>query len=186
VGEALSEWLRDVASAHGDDETAREAAIAAFKAEPSMEMYRAAREVAGDDWSRIREKLLDHLQRRSPGRETAREYAEIFLAEDMLDEAVAIAKESGHYTVVEPVVEAVWDDRPEWTVEVCKDQAEPIIEDGQSDRYRHAVQWLRYAGKAAQAADDLDAWRDYVETLRDDHYQKYKLRPMLDDLLDEF
>jgi len=183
---ALAEWLRDVASAHGDDETAREAAVAAFKAEPSLETYRAAREVTDDDWSRIREELLDHLQRRSPGRETAREYAEIFLAEDMLDEAVAIAKESGHYTVVEPVVEAVWDDRPEWTIAACKDQAEPIIEDGQSDRYRHAVQWLRYAGKAARAADDLDAWREYVETLRDDHYQKYKLRPMLDDLLDEF
>ena len=58
---ALAEWLRDVASAHGDDETASEAAVAAFKAEPSLEMYRAAREVAGDDWSRIREELLDHL-----------------------------------------------------------------------------------------------------------------------------
>ena len=182
----LAEWLRDVASAHGDDETAREAAIAAFKADPSVATYRATREVAGDDWSAIRDELLEHLQRRSPGRETAREYAEIFLAEDMIDEAIAIAEESGHYTVVEPVVEAVWDDRPEWTIAACKDQAEPIIEDGQSDRYRHAVQWLRYAGKAARAAGDLDAWRDYVETLRDDHYRKYKLRPMLDDLLDEF
>jgi uncharacterized Zn finger protein len=182
---ALAEWLRDVATAHGDDETASEAAIATFKAEPSMEMYRAAREVAGDDWPRIREELLDHLQRRSPGRETAREYAEIFLAEDMINEAVAIAEESGHYTVVEPIVEAVWKNRPEWTIEVCKDQAEPIIEQGESDRYRHAVQWLRYAGKAAQAAGDLDAWRDYVEALRDEHYRKYKLRPMLDDLLDE-
>jgi uncharacterized Zn finger protein len=183
---ALAEWLRDVASAHGDDETASEAAVAAFKAEPSLETYRAAREVASDDWPQIREELLDHLQRRSPGRETAREYAEIFLTEDMLDEAVAIAEESGHYTVVEPVVEAVWEDRPEWTIEVCKDQAEPIIEQGESDRYRHAVQWLRYAGKAAQATGELDAWRDYVETLRDDHYRKYKLRPMLEDLLDEF
>jgi uncharacterized Zn finger protein len=182
---ALAEWLRDVASAHGDDETAREAAIAAFKAEPSMATYRAAREVAGDDWPRIRDELLEHLQRRSPGRETAREYAEIFLSEDLTDEAVAIAEESGHYIVVEPVVEAVWDDRPEWTITACKEQAEPIIEEGQSDRYRHAVQWLRYAGKAARAADDLDAWRKYVETLRDDHYRKYKLRPMLDDLLDE-
>jgi uncharacterized Zn finger protein len=183
---ALAKWLRDVASAHGDDETAREAAIAAFKADPSVATYRAAREVADDDWPTIRDELLEHLQRRSPGRETAREYAEIFLAEDMIDEAIAIAEESGHYTVVEPVVDAVWDDRPEWTIAACKDQAEPIIEDGQSDRYRHAVQWLRYAGKAARAAGDLDSWREYVETLRDDHYRKYKLRPMLDDLLDDF
>lgn len=46
--------------------------------------------------------------------------------------------------------------------------------------------WLRYAGKATRAADDLDAWRECVEMLREDHYRKYKLRPMLDDLLDEF
>ncbi|MFC6720231.1 SWIM zinc finger domain-containing protein [Natrialbaceae archaeon GCM10025896] len=183
---ALAEWLRGVASAHGDDETAREAAIAAFKAEPSMATYRAAREVADDDWPTVRDELLEHLQRRSPGRETAREFAEIFLAEEMIDEAIAIAEESGHYTVVEPVVEAVWDDRPEWTIAACKDQAEPIIEDGQSDRYRHAVQWLRYAGKAARAAGGLNAWREYVETIRDDHYRKYKLRPMLEELLDEF
>jgi len=183
---ALAEWLRDVASAHGDDETAREAAVAAFKADPTIETYRVAREVAGDDWSRIREELLGHLQRRSPGRETAREYAEIFLAEHLINEAIAIAEESGHYIVVEPVVEAVCDDRPEWTIEVCKDQAEPIIEQGKSDRYRHAVQWLRYAGKAAQAAGELDAWRNYIETLRDEHYRKYKLRPMLEALLDEF
>lgn len=75
----------------------------------------------------------------------------------------SIAEESGHYTVVEP-----------------------IIEEGQSDRYRHAVQWLRYAGKAARAAGELDAWRGYVETLRDEHYRKYTLRPMLEGLLDEF
>ncbi len=77
-------------------------------------------------------------------------------------------------------------DRLERTTEVCVDQAEPIIEQGESERYRHAVQWPRYAGKAAQAAGALDAWRDYVGTLRDEQYRKYKLRPMLEELLDEF
>ena len=37
-----------------------------------------------------------------------------------------------------------------------------------------------------RTADELDEWRKYVETIQDDHYQKYKLRPMLDDLLEEF
>ena len=183
---ALAEWLRDVANAHNDDETAREAAVTAFKIDPSVATYRATREVAGDDWPTIRDELLDHLQQRNPGRETAREYAEIFLAEDMVDEAIAIAEEAGDYTVVEPVVEAVWDERPEWAIASCKDQAEPIIEEGHSDRYRDAVQWLRYAGQAAQVTGELESWRDYVETLRDDHYRKYKLRPMLEELLDEF
>ena len=38
----------------------------------------------------------------------------------------------------------------------------------------------------APLTNALDEWREYVETMRDDHYRKYKLRPMLDDLLEEF
>jgi hypothetical protein len=37
-----------------------------------------------------------------------------------------------------------------------------------------------------QGADDLGAYRECVETLRDDHHRTYKIRPMLDELLDEF
>jgi uncharacterized Zn finger protein len=48
------------------------------------------------------------------------------------------------------------------------------------------VEWLETAGKAAGATGELDEWRAYVQGLRDDHYQKYKLRPMLDELLEEF
>jgi len=42
------------------------------------------------------------------------------------------------------------------------------------------VDWLEYAGKAAQASGNLEEWCAYVEDLRDEHYQKYKLRPMLE------
>ncbi|ERG92940.1 MAG: hypothetical protein J07HQW1_02991 [Haloquadratum walsbyi J07HQW1] len=64
--------------------------------------------------------------------------------------------------------------------------AEPIVEQGKHDSYETAVRWLGRAGEAAQAAGELEEWREYVETMRDEHYQKYKLRPMLDDLLEEF
>ena len=70
-------------------------------------------------------------------------------------------------------------------ISTCKAQAEPIIEQGKHDSYRTAVRWLRQAGEAAQAANELETWREYVETIRDDHYRKYKLRPMLEDLLEE-
>lgn len=182
----LAGWLRDLATARNEDETAREAAVTAFKAEPSLATYQAAEEVAGDEWPDIREELLEHLKRRRPGRSTAREHADVFLYEDMIDEAIAIADRSGHYTVVESVVDAVWEERPDWAIDVCKEQAEPIIEEGQSDRYRHAVRWLEKAGKAAQAADALDEWCAYVEEMRDEQYRKYKLRPMLEDLLENF
>jgi len=182
----LAEWLRDAASALGDHETAVEGAVAAFEADPCLETYRAAKEVTGDDWPSVREELLNHLRGRQPGRASAVEHADVFLAEGMTEEAVALADASGHASVVERVTEAVREDRPQWTIRACKEQAEPIIEEGQSDRYRQAVDWLETAGRAAEAAGELDEWREYVEDLREEHYRKYKLRPMLDDLLEAF
>lgn len=182
----VAEWLRDRATSMGEHEVALEAAVAAFEASPSLAAYQATEELAGEDWPTVREDLLEHLSKRDTGQLTARRHVGIFLYADRYDEAIAIADRFTDYKVVEPVVESVWDEHPQWTIDACKEQAEPIIEEGKSQRYRHAVQWLETAGKAARAAGELDEWCGYVTDLRDEHHQKYKLRPMLDDLLEEY
>ena len=182
----LVEWLRDRASSMGESEIALEAAIAAFDASPTLAAYQATEELAGEQWPTVREELLESLADRDTRQRTARRHVEIFLYAERYDEAIAIADRFSDYKVVEPVVEAVWEEYLQWTIDACKEQAEPIIEEGQSQRYRHAVDWLEDAGKAAQTSRNLDEWRAYVEDLRDEHYQKYKLRPMLEDLLEEF
>jgi len=182
----LAEWLRDRASSMGESDIALEAAIAAFDASPTLAAYQAAEELAGEGWPDVREEVLESLAARNTRQRVARRHVEIFLYADRYDEAIAIADRFSDYKVVEPVVEAVWEEHPHWTVDACKEQAEPIIEEGQSQRYRHAVRWLEYAGKAAQVSGQFDEWCAYVAELRDEHYQKYKLRPMLDDLLEEF
>ena len=187
IGKAeLAEWLRDRASSMSEHDVALEAAVAAFNASPSLVAYQATEELAGEDWPAVREELLASLADRDASQRTARRHVEIFLHAERYDEAVAIADRFSDYTVVEPVVEAVRDERPQWTIDACNEQAEPIIKEGQSQRYRHAVDWLEIAGKAADAAGELDEWRAYVEGLRDEHYQKYKLRPMLEELLEAF
>jgi len=182
----LAEWLRERASSMGESEIALEAAIAAFDASPTLAAYQATEELAGEEWPTVREELLASLADRTTRQRTARRHVEIFLYAERYEEAIAIADRFSDYKVVEPVVEAVWEEHPRWTIDACKEQAEPIIEEGQSQRYRHAVDWLEYAGKAAQASGNLDEWCAYMEDLRDEHYQKYKLRPMLEDLLEEF
>jgi uncharacterized Zn finger protein len=182
----LAEWLRDRASSMGESEIALEAAIAVFDASPTLAAYQATEELAGEEWPTVREELLESLADRATRQRTARRHVEIFLYAERYDEAIAIADRFSDYKVVEPVVEAVWEEHPHWTIDACKEQAEPIIEEGQSQRYRHAVDWLKTAGKAAEVAGELDDWRDYVENLRDEHSQKYKLRPMLEELLEEF
>ncbi len=182
----LAQWLRDRASSMGESEIALEAAIAVFDALPTLAAYQATEELAGEEWPTVREELLEPLADRATRQRTARRHVEIFLYAERYDEAIAIADRFSDYKVVEPVVEAVWEEHPHWTIDACKEQTEPIIEEGQSQRYRHAVDWLEYAGKAAQASGNLDEWCTYVEDLRDEHYQKYKLRPMLEDLLEGF
>jgi uncharacterized Zn finger protein len=182
----LAEWLRNRASSMGEQDVALEAAVITFTASPSLPAYQAAENLAGEDWPTVRKELLESLADRDTNQRTARRHIEIFVYAERYGEAIDIADRFSDYKTVEPVVEAVWADRPQWTIDACKEQAEPIIEEGQSQRYRHAVDWLETAGNAAEAAGDLDEWRDYVEGLRDEHYQKYKLRPMLEELLEEF
>lgn len=184
--EALAAWLRDRAASTGNRELAVEAAIAAFEANPSVSAFEAVKELAGDDWNAIKADLLEFLRTERPGGTSAAQVVEVFLAEGEYDDAIDLAEQTERTSVIEPVVEAVIEERPQWVMRICKSQAEPIIEQGQYDSYRTAVRWIRRAGEASQTADELDQWRKHVETVRDEHYQKYKLRPMLDDLLEEF
>ena len=182
----LAEWLRNQAANADEPDLALKAAVTAFKTSPSLRAYQAVAEIADDDWETVRNELLEFLHNQDPGRRMASRYAAVFLSEELYDEAIDLADSSGHASVVEPVVDVVLEERPQWAISACKAQAEPIIDNGQHDRYQTAVRWLERAGTAAQAADELDEWRAYVETLREDHYRKYKLRPMLDDLLAAF
>jgi uncharacterized Zn finger protein len=170
----------------GESEVALDAAIAAFHASPSLAAYQAAEELADEEWPAVLKTLLESLAEKETSQRTALRHVEIYCYAEEYEKAIAIADRFSDYEVVRPVVEAVWEDHPHWTIDACKEQAEPIIEEGASQRYRHAVRWLEYAGKAAQASDQLDEWRTYVRDIRDEQYQKYKLRPMLDDLLAEF
>ena len=179
--DTLAEWLRDRAASMGADDLALRAAITAFEASPSVNTFQAVEELA-DDWKNTRSELLASLREQKP---TSSHAAEVFLQEELYDDAVDVAERSGRTSVIETVVMGVTEERPEWVLSTCKAQAEPIIEQGKHDSYETAVRWLRRAGEAAQAADQLEDWREYVETLRDEHYQKYKLRPMLEELLED-
>ncbi|WP_324665827.1 SWIM zinc finger family protein [Haloarcula sediminis] len=181
----LAERLRERASSLDEHDIALEAAVAAFEASPTLANYQVTEELAGEDWPDVREKLLTSLSNRETTQRVARRHIEIFLYADRCDEAIAIADRFSDSKVVKPVAEAVWENRPQWTIDMCKQQAEPIIKKGQSQQYQNAVDWLDIASKAADAAGEIDEWRAYVEGLRDEHYQKYKLRPMLDELLEE-
>jgi uncharacterized Zn finger protein len=57
------------------------------------------------------------------------------------------------------------------------------MDQGRSKDYDEAVDWLVKVQDAHVAAGREEEWLAYLEELIDHHQRKYKLRPMLEDLV---
>ncbi|MGD2179071.1 MAG: SWIM zinc finger family protein [Anaerolineae bacterium] len=174
----LASWLCDLADGMGESERALEAAIVAFRASPSMSAYQRVEELAGERWTEIREELLAHLRQVSSVYSQAA--VDIFLREGLLDDAIAAVEKGGSYILIERVMDAVIEHRPDWVIKVARRQAERIIEPGTSKYYHHAVDWLVKARAAYRAAGRQAEWRAYLAEIRTRHGRKYKLMGMLE------
>jgi uncharacterized Zn finger protein len=174
----LAAWLCDLADGMGEAELALEAATVAFREVPSMAGYQRVQDLAGDHWPDLREGLLAHLRRFS-GYSYSEAQVDVFLHEDLLDDAIAAVEKGASYDLLERVMDAVVEHRPEWVVEAARRQAERIIEAGQSKYYHHAVSWLVRARAAYQAAGRDADWQAYVGEIQARHGRKYKLMGML-------
>jgi uncharacterized Zn finger protein len=176
----LARWLRDVAAASEKPELAVKAAVAAFRRTHLLEDYKAAQKVAGNQWEQVKPDLLAHLK----NAEYAFDRIDIYLREGLLEEAMqAVDRESyPDYSTVGKVVDMVWKTHQDWTIKHCKQQAEPIMDQGKSKYYLHAARWVERAGKAYLAANQHTEWQNYLESLIQKHARKYALRPLLEEL----
>ncbi len=175
---ALARWLRDAAREAGQDERALQAAIAAFRQESSLRDYLAVQELAGDRWPEIRTDLLEYLRRERSYYSESR--VEVFLHEGLIDDAIAVVDDTtAYYSVVEQVVDAAIEKRPDWAIRTARQQAESIMDEGKAKYYHHAVRWLEKARAAYRAAGREAEWNEYLDGLLRRHARKYKLVPML-------
>lgn len=177
---ALTRWLRDTAGTLCKPDVALRAAREAFAATLSMSDYLAAAAVAGSEWESVKPELLAQLK----GARNAYEKIDIYLHERMLKEAMQ-AVDSQKYTdyhTDQKVVDVVWESNPKWTIRHCKQQAEPIMDAGQSQYYHHAVRWLEKAGKAYRTMKKEKEWQEYLNGLIQKHARKSSLRPQLEAL----
>jgi uncharacterized Zn finger protein len=179
-GQALAHWLRDLASGLGEKELALNAAQAAYTASPSLADYEAVQSLAGEDWPPIQAELLERLTQTSH----TLTKVEIYLHEGMIEQAIQAVDQDRYpgYNTVEKVVDAAWASHPDWVIRHCKAQAEPIMDEGKSRLYHHAVRWLGKARQAYLGAGRDAEWRTYLEGLISKHYRKYSLRPRLEAL----
>ncbi len=177
---SLARWLRDVDRKQSKPAVALNAAKIAFTNSFLIEDYKAVESISGSDWPSVKPDLLAKLS----AAKHAFEKIDIYLYEGMVDKAMKAVDRRGSadYHTVEKVVDAVWQSHPKWVIKHSKKQAEPIMDEGKSKYYHHAVRWLEKAGKAYLAADRKKEWQTYLEGLIEKHARKYSLRPKLEGL----
>ncbi len=175
----LAAWLCDLAGGMGETECALEAATVAFREMPSMAAYQRVQELTGECWPELREELLAHL-RQASDYFSSQAQVDIFLQEGLLDDTIAAVEKGASYDLIERVMDAVVEYRPEWVIQAARRQAERIIDAGQSKYYHHAVDWLERAHAAYRAAGREADWQAYLGEIRTRHGRKYKLMSMLE------
>ena len=177
---SLATWLRDIAVDAGEPELALDAAVTTFKASVDLDAYRKIQDLAGDRWETLREDLLEMLRQRTGYAGQAG--IEIFLHEGLIDDAIRALGDYPHYSTVELVVNAAIESRPDWCIQACTQQAEPIMNGGQSKYYQRAAYWLGRAKAAYLSAGRGAEWQAYLDSLLQKHARKYSLVPLLKEL----
>jgi uncharacterized Zn finger protein len=106
---------------------------------------------------------------------------DIFLQEELLDDAIAAVKDLGYYQaeLVKRVMAAAIDQRPDWVIENAVRRAEEIMDAARANAYHHAVEWLQQARAAYLASGRQAAWQAYRTRLMQLHGRKYELMGML-------
>lgn len=183
----LAAWLVELAAGQGRVELALRAGTEALRVEPQLSLYRRLAELADahpelveGGWPALRERLLAALRAstiwRAPGR------IEIFLAEGLIDDAIAALGKHPDSSSLVRVMDAAITTRPDWVISAATSNAERIVEAGDAKHYDSAIGWLRRARSGYEAAGRVQDWMAYVQQLRAKHIRKYKLVALLDGL----
>lgn len=173
----LAAWLRDRAAAHGQIERARAAGVIAFRIAPGLAAYQSVQKLAGGDWLDLRRQLLDFLRRQA--RVSNEIKIEIFLHENLVDDAIGATERHTSPRTLARVMDAAVNRQPQWVIAQARQQAEPIMDGAQSAHYEDAAMWLRKVKRAYEALGQKTEWQSYLDALREKHQRKYKLIPLL-------
>lgn len=176
---ALAEWLRDQAHSHRQAELALWAAQRALAEKANLPNYRALQQIAGSQWEELKPGALE-IMRNSPSAESK---VDVYLHEKMYLQAIETVDRASWFHNINPVIEAVKTEYPEWAFRQCSKQADQIMDAGRAKDYAIAADWLRRGRDILLAAGQQPHWAAHLSALMETHQRKYKLMPMLKKLL---
>jgi uncharacterized Zn finger protein len=176
----LAHWLCDTAAAMGKTALALSTAEHLFREELNLANYLRAGELAGVQWPQRSPDLLEyarHTRMYSP-----QGLVDVFLYEGLIDDAISVVEHGGSYNLIRRVVDVAMDARPEWVIQVCQQQAEPIMDGNKSQYYDKAADWLARARMAYRRMNREQEWQAYLVERLDLHRRQRKLVPLLEAL----
>lgn len=178
----LASWLADLAAGVGKQDLAIRAATVAFEEEENLASYLRVQELAGEEWPKRREGLLQRARR--PRGYSSHGPVDIFLHEELIDDAITLVDRSAFpiASLVEQVANAAIQTRPDWVIQASRQQAESIINRGKANAYETAASWLRKAKQAYEITGRQTEWEGYIAGLLEQHRRKHKLVPLLEAL----
>ena len=98
-----------------------------------------------------------------------------------MDDAIATVTQLSSYEsdIIHPVMDAVVTHRPDWVMENARRRAESIMNEGKSQYYYYAINWLRRVRAAYLQLGQHEEWKRYRTVLLRTHARKRKLVSML-------
>lgn len=181
---ALATWTSELAEGLGEGSTALVARILAFKANASFEDYQRIQSLAGGTWETIKPELLQHLRQLDKWAADKAKVS-IFLAEGLIDEAIAAVEPYGSEFLVRQVMKVAASQRPAWVITRACSEAEKIMNRGKAEAYDVAVDWLGFARTAYMESGQQAEWSRYRSALMVTHARKRKLMNLIQQGLPE-
>jgi len=172
----LATWIVELTQELQDPDLILAANLKVFEIEASFEQYKKLKTLAGEDWNSLKLDLLDLLQTQH-GWRVQREKIRIFLAENLVEDAIAGVKQISDYQkdLIQLVMDAAMSVQPDWVIEKASKMAEAIMDAGKADHYNQAVNWLKNVKEAYSQSGRRAEWLTYRENLVNLHQRKRKL-----------
>lgn len=106
---------------------------------------------------------------------------QIFLHENLFDDAIAVLQTTTSYTLVAQVVDAALQEQtaPKWVIQACRQQAEHLMNGAKASYYQAAATWLTKARTAYHMFGRDEAWHAYLNDLFERHTHESKLLQLL-------
>jgi uncharacterized Zn finger protein len=182
----IGEWLHDVAETTGNHTLARQALIVAFNDDMSEERYERILKLTSDDEIQVTKEQLLAKVREKENYSSVAAKANIFLKEELFDEAIDVVdKENYNDDVVKHVMNAVMHYNPTWIIQQAHQRALGIIDKNQASHYDEAVSWLTFVKKSYEAMENKQGWQSHLDKIKREHKLKYKLMGLLRSAFEE-